>query len=357
MLRAWLGLALLTWGCTGGDEPPEGTESTAQSDSAVDTAGTPTEPQGWRWEEVDVEGVSPGSSWEDPRWGAVSAGPLMIGGVDGAMQATADVLSLDASDGTLRAEVRAQLAVPRYCACAMYDPGRDEVLVIGGRDDRFVEAPSAELLSLATGEPVPLDAVGADDHPVGCHAFFSPVHDRGWVVGGYGNSAGFGTTTWRYDPAARELVPLDIPGPSGRYDGGVEVLEDGDGLLVGGMGAAGFDSQVWRFDADAEVWTELSATSDGSPPGRRFPWTALHDGALLYGYGTDSPMGTSVLRDLWAFDLATGAWSEVEVEGRRPAARAFAARLPGPEGTLGVLAFGASDTLEVFGDAWALRAP
>lgn len=125
------------------------------------------------------------------------------------------------------------------------------------------------------------------------------------------------------------------------------------------MGSSGFASDVWRFDAAAEVWSEIPVTSSVVPAGRRFPWTAVapDESILLYGYGSDSPMGDSVLRDLWAFELATGSWSRLAVDGERPVARAFTSNWAGPPGSVGVLAFGVDANLTVFEDTFVVWPP
>lgn len=132
--------------------------------------------------------------------------------------------------------------------------------------------------------------------------------------------------------------------------------------MVGGMGLGDngpiFFSDVWRFDADVEAWRELSATTD-APAGRRYPWAALHNEAdtLVYGYGSDSARGESMLGDLWRFTLSTGEWQPIVVDGEAPSARGFSYRLPGPPGTAGSFVGGLDGEQSLLFEAWVLHVP
>jgi hypothetical protein len=308
------------------------------------------------FEPIAVDGLS-------PRWGAPVAPGVFFGGVDPSMTVQGDVFGISADDQGLHADAVATLDVPRFCACGIMDPGRFELLVIGGRDGTYRDEQSTVLIDLASNEPTVIDDNGAADTPVGCQAFFSSSTDTGYIFGGLASASGFSGDTYRYDPAARAITKLDIVGPAARYDAGIIELADGSTMLIGGMGGDSafvtFFSDVWRFDPHNETWTEMATTSDVVPEGRRYPWVALapDESILLYGFGSDSPRGESVLDDMWSFDLANGVWSEPVIEGERPAARGFTYRLAGPPGTAGVLAFGSDAALNVHQDAFVLRVP
>lgn len=195
------GLMSVLAACTAGEPEIEPTDN----DVPVDT-GAPVGDAAFRFEPITVEGIA-------PRWGAAAVGRYVVSGMDAAMQVSTDVFSLDATDGTVHASLVATLDVPRYCSCALFDPGRNELLVLGGRDDRYADATTAELVDLTTGSVTPVDDAGAADHPVGCHAFFSPARDRGWIFGGLASSSGFTDQTWRYDPVDHTFTELDTDGP------------------------------------------------------------------------------------------------------------------------------------------------
>lgn len=313
----------------------------------------------FRFEPIEVAGVT-------PRWGASVADGHLLGGVDETMRVTDEVLSLTREGAGLAADTVGTLDVPRFCACALFDEGRRQLVMLGGRDDFFRDENTAVLIDVDTGERTPLEHGGAADHPVGCQAFFSPSADRGYLFGG-ADSSGFSSATWRWEPEARAFTRLEATGPLGRYDAGVVPLADGGALLVSGMGMGGislkFHRDVWRFDAASESWSQVAPDTDDAPPGRRYPWLALSpdESTLLLGFGSDSPRGESVLGDLWRLDVVAGAWRTLDVgdelEGELPAARGFTFRLPGPEGTAGVLAFGSDAALNLHSDAFALVVP
>lgn len=337
---------LLGAACLGGPPP-------------VDEDPVPTGRTTFRFEPVEVAGVT-------PRWGASVADGHLLGGVDDTMRVTDEVFSLAHSDAGLSGTSVGALDVPRFCGCALYDEGRRELVMLGGRDDFYRDETTAVLIDVDTGERTPLEHGGAADHPVGCMAFFSPSADRGYVFGG-ADQSGFSAATWRWDPEARTFTRLDVDGPPGRYDAGVVPLADGGALMVSGMGMGGmamkFYRDVWRFDVASESWREVAPATEEAPPGRRYPWLALSpdESTLVMGFGSDSPRGESVLGDLWRLDLASGAWRALEVggevEGELPAARGFTFRLPGPSGTAGVLAFGSDAELNLYQDAFALTVP
>lgn len=340
MTRHWT-LALITVigsGC-GGEDVDGRTEPV---DSATEDIG-PSEPH---WTPLSTDGLV-------GTWGSFPAGQHHVGGIAGLSMGTGttELLTYEVQNDTLVASVRGVADVPRYCGCAFEDVSRDELVIVGGRNDGFTEEPTAERID-ADGLPTSLEHDGAADHPVGCAAFYAASTDRGYVFGGAGGGA-LSDQLWRYDPGAGTFTAVDTPGPSARYDAGVVQLEDGMVYLVGGLTDDGMASDVWRFDPGEETWTELPPTTD-APAGRRFPFLVSDDDGLFYGYGTSSPSGQRMLKDVWRFDLGSQAWEKLAFEGDVPAKRGFAVSLEGPEGSLGVLAFGFDGDREVYQDAWVL---
>lgn len=79
-------------------------------------------------------------------------------------------------------------------------------------------------------------------------------------------------------------------------------------ILFAGKGAAGDFNDVWQFDLDAELWSEITPAS-GPAPAPRFTPNAVYDpvGQQMIIW---SGQGASFYNDVWAFDLATGTWAE-----------------------------------------------
>jgi hypothetical protein len=343
MKRLFLAVPLFSLGCAGVvDDPPD---------------DTPIGRTTFAFEPIAVDGLP-------SRWGAPVAPGVFFGGVNADMVVQQEVFALTPEQDTLKADVVATMDVPRFCACGIHDENRGELLLVGGRDGNFLDEQSTVLVNLTTNEQTPIDHAGAALTPVGCQAFFSKTSDRGYIFGGLASGTGFSGDTYRYDPEARTITKLEIAGPAARYDAGIMELADGSTVLAGGMGmtavgAPEFFSDVWRFDPESESWTEIPTTSETIPEGRRYAWTAMapDESLMLYGFGSDSPRGESVLGDLWSFDMNTGAWSELDVEGERPEARGFTYRLAGPPDSAGILVGGSDATLNVFTDAFVLRVP
>jgi hypothetical protein len=335
-----------TVGCLGGAEG----EGEGEGDPGRTT---------FSWEPIAADGMQ-------PRWGMYiaesSERAFLLGGVtDGVVDVG---FRLGATDASVTASPDVLMDHSRYCHCAMLDEERDRLIVLGGRDEGFADSPTAVALGIASSSVDIIEDNGAADHPVGCQAFFFPELDRGYVFGGLSSTLGeFTNVTYRFDALTDTFTALDVTGPAARYDAGTHVLADGTAILVGGMGratlSATFYSDVWRFDPNDETWTELAPRdAPGAPPGRRYPWTAVSpdESTLLYGYGSDSGMGSTVLGDMNAFDFASATWAPLAASGEAPSARGFTYRWPGPAGSAGVLGFGYDGT-DVVTDAYVLRVP
>lgn len=331
---------------------------TSDTDDATDT----TAPNTFRFERLEVTGGT-------PVWGAIATHGYLIGGVTGSQTVVSTIASASLSADTLTITDTGATDLPRYCHCAFFDPTRDELVVLGGRGRTFADAASSTVIDTTSWRSTPLADHTADDFPVGCVAFYSPLSDKGYVFGGLSTSRReFTQTTHRYDPSTRTFETLaTATSPAGRYDAAVHVLTDGDALLLSGMGLAGtvtFFDDVWRFDAETETWSEVPITGT-RPPGRRYPWTALSpdETMLIFGYGSDSPTGNSVLDDLWALDLTTNTWAPLPLDGERPDARGFAPNWQLPAAAIdrpdavGLLGFGSDATLRVTSDVYLLIPP
>ena len=99
----------------------------------------------------------------------------------------------------------------------------------------------------------------------------------------------------------------------------------------------------------AAGWAPV-ATSGTSPAAREdHTWTIAPDGATAYRFGGRD--GATVFDDLWAYSLATDAWTAVTPSGEMPSARFGhnAVWAPG----IGLVVFGGQGEAGFFGDLWA----
>lgn len=310
-----------------------------------------------------------------PVWGGfVAEGgerPILVGGVAGTSGPVIDTAEIPEARGEQIASALLSIDGARYCGCGFVDATRNELIVVGGRDGRFLDVETAAVIDLDDGTATPIaDAdAGPAAFPVGCVAFFLPATGTGYVYSGLSsNQRAFGTGLFRWDGAARAFVAVDVAGaaPAPRYDAAVHVEQGGgSAIIVSGMGLAGapvFHQDTWRFDGGSETWTEVTTTN--APPGRRYAWSALApDGdTLVFGLGSDSPQGLTLLGDLWRLSLGTGAWTRIDddssafdVDTALPA-RGFASRLPGLPGTAGLLSGGMQDGV-LADDAFVLDVP
>jgi hypothetical protein len=288
-------------------------------------------------------------------WGAIVAqvSPTVVylaGGVTGVQGPVSTALvRFEQTDAGANVKTVSTQISPRYCGCAMADEAHRELVVIGGRDDSFNEVATAEIVNLDTGAVTPLDAGDAMKHPVGCHAVFLADRGEGYVFGG-ADSAGFTGTTWRYTPSDHHFTALNGQGPPARYDGAMRYPKAGGAVWLvagmgGGVGNVHFYADIWKFDPAAATWSQVPATG-AAPPGRRYPWVAFADdlGTLAMGFGTTTPTGTTMIGDLWRFDVAKGTWTSIpRTAAAQPAARGFSPWLPGPQGSAGLLSGGLED--------------
>jgi hypothetical protein len=143
------------------------------------------------------------------------------------------------------------------------------------------------------------------------------------LFGGYNGGSIYGEGTWTWDGVvwSRRDAPSD-PGPALRrnhamvYDPDRKVV-----LLFGGRTGNTVFDDVWEWDGATGTWTDRSPTM--RPPARShhaMAWDPVHRRMLVYG---GLPEEGDELGDLWAWDGATGTWTELtEVES--PVGRAGA---------------------------------
>lgn len=147
--------------------------------------------------------------------------------------------------------------------------------------------------------------------------FPSPVYEEG---------------TWLYDEPCNAWVRVDTtsnPGPRVRH---MMAFGDGKAWLFGGRYRAGTSGNytlyddVWAFDMATLMWSELQVSGE-RPSGRvngAFVWDSRRGHLWLFG-GNESASGLAYtpLRDVWELDPVSATWTRHAISGTQPAERLF----------------------------------
>jgi hypothetical protein len=355
----WVLILFVATGCEnlGDSDTEEGSGGGEASTAAAGGGGElPISPLDVAFEAVTVSSAAPTG-----RWGHVAASlddqrALVFGGTGSGVENVVhdDLWLFDASDEPPSFVPMAVTAgpAPRYCGCAVYDPERDIVMVVGGRDLTGPLAAETWELDMAQQTWSQVAMESSPPGSIGCATVRSSKNGAIYAFGG-GGAGGFDDGTYRYDSSTREWIALDIAGPQARYDAVMRESPDGSLLLFGGanMGASTtYFSDVWRFEPTSESWS-LIPMSGMEPPGRRQPWVAAASGGGFYvAFGLQ---GAQPLADLWLADLEQNSWTLMTGDAA-PGARAFTPVLPGGADAAGVL-IGGFDGAAPLTDIWRLR--
>jgi N-acetylneuraminic acid mutarotase len=216
---------------------------------------------------------------------------------------------------------------PRTGHAMVYDPGTGKVVLFGGRgagaqsplNDLWVYDPDTRSWEeRAPAGPVPSARWG--------HTMVYDPGDGGvYLFGGYRGFKDEANDLWKYDAAANvwtELHPSgDLPPGSYEhtmvYDAGTQNLLLFGGLRYEGNQAVALDD-LWSYDAGTNMWTQLHPTGTG-PQGNNSAPMVYDPGTgkviLFGGYGLADGSYPS---DLWAYDPGAQSWEKVATSGAAP---------------------------------------
>lgn len=130
------------------------------------------------------------------------------------------------------------------------------------------------------------------------------------------------------------------------------LLSDGRRLfLFGGRGQEVL-GDLWSYDIASGAWTEVSASP---APAARFGHNAAFHAAqnrfLIFG-----GQAGGFFNDVWAFDVASGAWSDISPSGATPTTRYGAASAFDPATARFLVSHGFTGEGSRFDDTWAFAA-
>ncbi len=135
-------------------------------------------------------------------------------------------------------------------------------------------------------------------------------------------------------PAECATRPTDAPGPRGEVSGVFDPVRDRIVVFGGNTSAPVMCSprytqtdELWAFHLDCNNWERISPAS--SPPARSRHATAfdgMRQRMIVFGGQQGDPFaGATLFNDVWALDLATDTWEELVTSGASPSVRAFPA--------------------------------
>jgi hypothetical protein len=149
-------------------------------------------------------------------------------------------------------------------------------------------------------------------------------------------------------PAPPSWTEVAASGPAAREDHTWTASPGADvAYLFGGRDGGTVFGDVWAYDLAADAWTELTPASGPAP---RFG----HEAAWVDGVGVvifAGQAGATFFDDLWAYDPDANAWRELPTDGMRPVGRYGSCAAVGPDGDLWISHGFTSDGVR-FSDTW-----
>jgi N-acetylneuraminic acid mutarotase len=183
---------------------------------------------------------------------------------------------------------------------------------------------------------------------------YDPLNDKVILFGGWEmeTETVFGDT-WSYDPKTNTWTELSPAGsvPPAR-DGHTMVYAEYEGLifLFGGYNGTDWLNDLWVYDVAADAWTEIIPAGDLPAP--RVGYSMVYDDAkdrlIVFG-GYD---GNWALGDMWAYEPSTNAWTELTSAGDMPSARASSGMVYDSKSGE-VILFGGFDDEAELDDTWS----
>ena len=244
---------------------------------------------------------------------------------------------------------------PRTGATLVYDDTDNALLLFGGRHNQDLN--DLWSFGLESGRWTDISAPGGPSPRNGHVAVFDSTR-RQMVVFSAQSTGEFFNDVWVFDTVDRQWLELTPAGdrPVQRYGFCAGYDPEGDLFYI----AHGFTSSApfadtWAFDLEARIWSDVSPGAPG-PVERCLHQCAFDtaNGSLLLFGGQTGGLGSPsrTLNDLWRYDLSLETWTEIGLEGERPAERLFTSFVSDP-GSRRFLLFGGGTTAGPLNDLWS----
>lgn len=303
-----------------------------------------------RWREIE----SASTERPEPRRGGAAihdpiGGRLVVFGGVTAAGAVNDVWTFD-----LRSREWRNLAIsgatpaPRFGFDAVYDPVARAMVIWGGQGSRFFN--DVWSLDLASGRWKEVAAPGSPRPRYGTAAVFDATARRLVTFGGFTDQGRFKDTHALSLAAGawQDLAPQGVnPGERCLHTAALRRF-DGRMVMYGGQ-RTGPLGDLWAYDLARNAWTEL--TPPDSPPGRLLASSYVDalSRFVLFGGATND----GAVSETWSFDFDSGSWTRQQTLGA-PRARS-AAMSAYVEDENRFVVFGGIGS-ELLGDLWELVA-
>lgn len=109
----------------------------------------------------------------------------------------------------------------------------------------------------------------------------------------------------------RKWRRIDAKGPfPAQRTSHASVIQDGKMYVFGGFSGENYLNDLWEFDIEKEIWTEISQDCVGEKPAPRSRFCAVVYGNSMYILGGWDKIG--YFEDLYSFNFTTKTWSQIK---------------------------------------------
>jgi hypothetical protein len=241
-----------------------------------------------------------------------------------------DTWEWDSASGTWTDRTPTGASPPgRYSHAVTYDGARGKIVLFGGWFDGGLGIMASYPLQDtwewdgASGTWTERTPTGASPPARDSHAMaYDSARGKVVLFGGYGGDAYPLQDTWEWDGASgtwTERTPTDTSPPARAHHAMSYDSARGKVVLFGGDTGTSTLDDTWEWDGASGTWTKRTP-SGASPPARaRHAMTFDSARAKVVLFAGDT--GSSILQDAWEWEGASGTWTERTPAGASPPAR------------------------------------
>jgi hypothetical protein len=239
---------------------------------------------------------------------------------------------------------------------AILDPVGDRMLVFGGEPASRVFFNDVWEFNLKTETWRERSPSGERPVPrYGTSAIYDPVRNRMIVSHGFSSQGRF-DDTWSFDLATHKWTDLTPPEPKPLkrclHDAVYDTVNDR--MLLGGGCSSGFgpcpQDDIWAFDLSTQRWTQLQFEADHPGPLRNQALLFEPSGKRMVLFGGAESRAKS---DTWSLDVSDDIWELISFQGQVPDAR-WSHKMVLDSARRRVLMWGGTSGSPVFDDLWEL---